>query len=105
MTADPILKLDHVSVKFGGLTAVNDVTLSIRRGEICGIIGPNGAGKSTLFNAIAGWVVPTSGHVSFDRVNLTGIPAHIVARLGISRAFQLVNLFPTLSVFENILVG
>jgi ABC-type branched-subunit amino acid transport system ATPase component len=105
MTADPILKLDHVSVKFGGLTAVNDVSLSVQRGEICGIIGPNGAGKSTLFNAIAGWVAPTSGHVSFDGVALTGTPAHLIARLGISRAFQLVNLFPTLSVFENILVG
>jgi branched-chain amino acid transport system ATP-binding protein len=105
MTADPILALDHVSVRFGGLTAVSDVSLSVKRGEICGIIGPNGAGKSTLFNAIAGWVAPTAGYVSLDGVRLTGMPAYMVARLGISRAFQLVNLFPTLSVFENILVG
>jgi branched-chain amino acid transport system ATP-binding protein len=96
-----ILELDHVSVRFDALKAVDDVSLRIKRGERRAIIGPNGAGKTTLFNAITGVTMPTSGQVKFDERDITRLPPHRRAACGISRTFQITNLFPTLTVREN----
>jgi branched-chain amino acid transport system ATP-binding protein len=99
--SDSILKLDHVGVRFDALKAVDDVSLHVRRGERRVIIGPNGAGKTTLFNAITGVVPPTSGRIEFDGRDVTRLPPHRRAACGISRTFQITNLFPTLTVREN----
>ena len=88
-------------VAFGALRAVDGVTMAVPRGERRAIIGPNGAGKTTLFNAATGVIRPTSGRVVFDGVDLTRLPPHRRARLGISRTFQITNLFPTLAAAEN----
>jgi branched-chain amino acid transport system ATP-binding protein len=98
---DHILKLDHVSVSFDALRAVDDVTLRVKRGERRAIIGPNGAGKTTLFNAITGVVPATSGRVEFDGRDITRLPPHRRAACGISRTFQITNLFPSLTVEQN----
>lgn len=105
MNGTPILALDDVTVQFAGLTALSDVRLAVDAGEICGVIGPNGAGKSTLFSVIAGNVRPTKGDVGFAGRSLCRLSNHKIAWLGISRAFQMVNLFESLNVFENVLVG
>ncbi|MBA7610540.1 Lipopolysaccharide export system ATP-binding protein LptB [subsurface metagenome] len=88
-----ILEVKKLSKYFGGLAAVNEVDLSVSESEILGLIGPNGAGKTTLFNAISGYFPPTSGQVIFDGKDITGLKAHEVARLGISRTFQASTLF------------
>ena len=88
-------------VAFGALRAVDGVTMAVPRGERRAIIGPNGAGKTTLFNAATGVIRPTSGRVVFDGEDLTRLPPYRRARLGISRTFQITNLFPTLAVVEN----
>jgi len=104
--ADPaFLRLRGVSMRFGGLTALEAVDLDVARQEICAVIGPNGAGKSTLFNIVAGAFAPTEGQVHLGDTRLDGMPSHRVAAAGVSRAFQLVNLFGTMTVAENILVG
>jgi branched-chain amino acid transport system ATP-binding protein len=99
--ADPILCFEDVVVAFGALRAVDGVTMAVSRGERRAIIGPNGAGKTTLFNAATGVIRPTDGRVVFDGEDLTRLPPHRRARLGISRTFQITNLFPTLAVAEN----
>ena len=98
---DHILKLDHIGVRFDALKAVDDISLRVKRGERRAIIGPNGAGKTTLFNAITGVVLPTSGRVEFDGRDITRLPPHRRAACGISRTFQITNLFPSLTVREN----
>jgi branched-chain amino acid transport system ATP-binding protein len=98
---DHILSLDHVGVSFDALRAVDDVTLRVKRGERRAIIGPNGAGKTTLFNAITGVVPATSGRVEFDGRDITRLPPHRRAAFGISRTFQITNLFPSLTVEQN----
>jgi branched-chain amino acid transport system ATP-binding protein len=98
---DVLLKLDDVGVRFGGLKAVDGVPLAVKRGERRAIIGPNGAGKTTLFNAITGVVKPTSGRITFDGRDVTNLPPHRRAALGISRTFQITNLFPSLTVRQN----
>jgi branched-chain amino acid transport system ATP-binding protein len=100
--ADAILAFDHVVVTFGALRAVDGVTLSVPRGERRAIIGPNGAGKTTLFNAATGILRPTAGRIVFDGADITKLPPHRRARLGISRTFQITNLFPTLAVVDNL---
>lgn len=100
-----LLQVRAVTKRFGGLAAVNDVSFDIERGQVFGLIGPNGAGKSTLFNVIAGALPPTSGSIRFCGSEIAGALAHEVARRGLSRAFQLVNLFHRLTVHENVLVG
>ena len=97
-----ILSLQNVSVTFGALRAVDGVTLSVPAGQRRGIIGPNGAGKTTLFNAIAGVVPTSSGSVHFNGVDMTSYATSKRAGLGISRTFQITNLFPQLTVHENI---
>jgi branched-chain amino acid transport system ATP-binding protein len=99
--ADPILCFEDVVVAFGALRAVDGVTMAVSRGERRAIIGPNGAGKTTLFNAATGVIRPTDGRVVFDAEDLTRLPPYRRAWLGISRTFQITNLFPTLAAAEN----
>ncbi len=101
----PFLRLRNVGKRFGGLAALEAVDLDVARQEICAVIGPNGAGKSTLFNIVAGAFAPTDGQVQLGETRLDGLPSHKVAAAGVARAFQLVNLFGTMTVAENILVG
>ncbi len=100
-----ILDVSGVTVRFGGLTALDNVSLSAAPRQITGIIGPNGAGKTTLLNSVCGFVRPASGTISFDGHELTGVRAHRLAGLGIARTLQGVGLFRGLSVAENVMVG
>jgi len=100
-----ILDVRKVTKRFGALAAVNGVDLGLEEGEILGIIGPNGAGKSTLFNLIAGLEQPTSGAVHFRSRSISGLTADAVCRLGIAKTFQIPQLFPRLTVAENVLVA
>jgi sulfate-transporting ATPase len=100
-----VLRADEVTVRFGGLVAVNGVTLEVREGEIVGLIGPNGAGKTVTFNSIAGIVTPTSGRVTLYDKDVTNVPVHERAQLGVARTFQAIQLVPQLSVFDNLLVA
>lgn len=99
------IKLEGLTKKFGGLTAVDEVDFEIEKGKITAIIGPNGAGKSTFFNLISGFHRPTSGTITFEGKDITKIPPHIVARLGIARTFQTTHLFDKSSVIDNVIVG
>ncbi|MGH7041614.1 MAG: ABC transporter ATP-binding protein [Acetobacteraceae bacterium] len=101
----PRLAVDGVSVRFGGLTAVDSVSLTIPPGEIRGLIGPNGAGKTTLFNAITGLVHTAAGRIRLDGADITRLPPHRRAREGVRRSFQSVQLLSRLSVLENVLLG
>ena len=103
MTA--ILTLDGVSKHFGGVAALDDCSLSLRKGEVTGLIGPNGAGKTTLLNIISGLVKPDSGTVQFDGVDITALPMHRVASLGLARTFQIVRELSGLTVLENLLLA
>jgi len=100
-----VLAARDITVRFGGLTAVDTAQLEVRQGEIVGLIGPNGAGKTTLFNAISGLNEPTSGTVELFGNDVTNLPVHERARRGMGRTFQMIQLFPQLSVFENLLVA
>src|ERR1051326_1516633 len=100
-----LLQLDKVTIRFGGLTAVNGVDLSLGENVVCGLIGPNGAGKTTLFNLITGVYQPTSGDVLFAGRSLVGLRASTIAARGISRTFQNIRLFDRLSVFDNVRVA
>jgi branched-chain amino acid transport system ATP-binding protein len=102
---DGSLEIRDVTVQFGGLTALDQVSLTARPGQITGIIGPNGAGKTTLLNTACGFVKPQSGTVSFDGRVLNGVRTHRLAGLGITRTLQGVGLFPGLSVAENVMIG
>jgi branched-chain amino acid transport system ATP-binding protein len=102
---DSVLDLVDVVVAFDALRAVDGVTLSVPRGQRRAVIGPNGAGKTTLFNAITGMMLPTAGSISFDGHDMTRLPPHRRARLGISRTFQITNLFPTLSIEDNMVLA
>ena len=101
----PLLRVEGVSKRFGGLLAVAEASLDVQRGSITGLIGPNGAGKTTLFTIIAGFTRPSTGRVTFDGADVTGEAAHQRARRGIVRTFQIVQPFAGLSVRENIAVG
>ncbi len=103
MTA--LLKLDRVSVRFGGLAAVTDVTMAFSPGSLTGLIGPNGAGKTTLLNAISGFTAITSGHIAMNEIDLSPLSAAERARLGVVRGFQTVRLLERETVFDNVLVG
>jgi branched-chain amino acid transport system ATP-binding protein len=94
-----------VTVRFGGITALQDVSLEVGRGEVLGIIGPNGAGKTTLFNVISGFVAPEAGTLSWGGATLQKIRPHQLAQVGIARTLQGVGLFPKLTVLENVMVG
>jgi len=100
-----LLETKSLTKSFGALTAVNGVTLSIEAGSLHSIIGPNGAGKTTLFNLLTGTFPPTSGQIVFDQKDITGTPAHRVAHLGLARSFQRTNVFPALSLLDNVWVA
>ena len=100
-----LLVLDNVSRRFGGLNAVDGVSLSIEPGEIVGLIGPNGAGKTTLINAITGVHPATGGSIRFDGGDITRKRPYQIARLGLARTFQIVQPFPQMSVLENVAAG
>jgi branched-chain amino acid transport system ATP-binding protein len=100
-----LLRLDSISLKFGGLSAVDGVSFSIERGEIFTMIGPNGAGKTSIFNIISRFYEPSGGRIFFDDVEITGVPAHEIAGLGIARTFQNIELFANATVLDNLLVG
>jgi branched-chain amino acid transport system ATP-binding protein len=99
------LRVDGVSVRFDGLTALSDVSIAIGAGEVLGVIGPNGAGKTTLFNAVCGFVRPDSGTITWRGESLRGVRPHQLTRLGIARTAQGVRLFPHLTAVENVMVG
>ncbi|MFZ1212601.1 MAG: ATP-binding cassette domain-containing protein, partial [Pseudolabrys sp.] len=103
--AEPLLVVDGVTCRFGGLVAVNAASLGAQEGQITALIGPNGAGKTTLFSIISGFVRANQGSVHFAGQNVTGEPPYRLARRGIARTFQIVQPFYGLSVRENILVG
>ena len=100
-----LLKVAGLSMRFGGLLAVDDVAFSVMRKEIFAIIGPNGAGKTTVFNCISGFYWPTSGDIRVDDTAIAGMPSHLVARHGLVRTFQNIRLFKTMTVVENLLVA
>lgn len=100
-----MLQLRLVSKKFGGLPALSDVTFSVPKGQLTALIGPNGAGKSTLINCVTGVLQATSGSVIFKGQEIAGLDAHEISRLGISRTFQNLRLFPRLTVLDNVMTG
>jgi branched-chain amino acid transport system ATP-binding protein len=102
---DVLMSMQNVTLKFGGLTALDDVTFDIRRGEIMGLIGPNGAGKTTCFNAMTGVYRPTSGQIVFDGTSLKRQRRYQITRLGIARTFQNIRLFGEMTALENVVVG
>jgi branched-chain amino acid transport system ATP-binding protein len=101
----PLLQVDQLSVRFGGLVALAGVDLTVHRGEIVALLGPNGAGKTTLFNVLSGLVRPSAGRIRFRDHDLTGYRVDQISRLGISRTFQLMRVFHGLSVYDNIRIG
>lgn len=103
--SQPLLVLDHVTMQFGGLVALNDVSFQIHSGEILGLIGPNGAGKTTCFNVMTGVYQATSGTVTFNGETLAKLDRHKITRKGIARTFQNIRLFPEMTALENVIVG
>jgi branched-chain amino acid transport system ATP-binding protein len=102
MAEEVILKVEKLNKAFGGLLATNNVSYKMMTGEISAIIGPNGAGKSTFFNLLTGYHFSDSGNIFFKKVNITNWPPHKITRLGIARAFQVSNLYPRLTTYENV---
>jgi branched-chain amino acid transport system ATP-binding protein len=100
-----ILKVENLTRKFGGLSAVSGLDFHVAESEILGLIGPNGAGKTTLFNVISGFLPPTGGRILFNGQDITPLGAHEIAKLGMARIFQATNLFLELSVLENVFSG
>jgi branched-chain amino acid transport system ATP-binding protein len=105
MPEPALLRTERLTRAFGSLMAVDRVDVTIRRGELRSIIGPNGAGKTTLFRLISGEMAPTSGRIIFQERDITGLPQHAVARLGIAKSYQITNVFPHLTVHENVRVA
>ena len=104
MPSDLVIDVRNVSKRFGGLTAVNNCSLSVRRGSVTGLIGPNGAGKSTLFNMVAGNIVPDTGSVIFDGADVTGLKPHQLFRTGMLRTFQIAHEFSNMTALENLMM-
>src|SRR5215510_13621471 len=92
-------------MRFGGLTALNRVSLAVARGEIRAIIGPNGAGKSTFFNCLTGVLAPSSGRIVFDGEDIAGLPPHRISRKAIARSYQITNILPGATVLENVRIA
>ena len=105
MADDVLLSATGIRKHFGGLAALSDVSITVRRGEIFGLIGPNGAGKTTLFNVLTGLTRPDAGMLSFDGTRIDGLKPHQVARQGIARTFQNIRLFGSMTALENVMVG
>jgi len=102
---ESLLSAERIAKRFGGVQALNEVSFTIRKGEIYGLIGPNGAGKTTLFNVLTGIYTPDEGAFTFDGAGLVGLKAHEVAAAGIGRTFQNIRLFVNLSALENVMIG
>jgi len=103
--AQPLLEVDRCTIRFGGLTAVSDLTMSIGAGQLFGLIGPNGAGKTTVFNLITGVYAPTEGEIRFAGQSLARCKPYGITKCGIARTFQNIRLFPSLTVFDNVRVA
>ncbi len=103
--AETLLELANLTMRFGGVTALDTVTLNVDRGEIFGLIGPNGAGKTTVFNVVTGVFEPTNGEVRFTGKNIAGLSRNEITRLGIARTFQNIRLFREMTALENVMVG
>ena len=103
--AAPLLRTERLSVRFGGLTALDNVNFEIRRGEIRAIIGPNGAGKSTFFNCLTGVLRPTSGRILFNGENIAGLPPNLISQKGIARSYQITNILPNATTLENVRIA
>ena len=101
----PILRTENLTVRFGGLTALNQVSLAVAPGEIRAVIGPNGAGKSTLFNCLTGVLRPTAGRIVLDGEEVTGLPPHGLSHKGIARSYQITNILPGATVLENVRIA
>ena len=100
-----VLGVASLTMRFGGLVAVSDVSFEVRPREILGMIGPNGAGKTTVFNCITGFLRPTAGRITFDGTDITGLRPDLVVKRRIARTFQMIRLFPELGVDENVMIG
>ena len=105
MTAAALLAVNGLAVRFGGLTAIEDLSLEVREGEVLALIGPNGAGKTSAFNAITGYLAPSAGEIVFGGARLNGLKPHRIAELGLVRTFQKTSVFGGRSALENILIG
>jgi branched-chain amino acid transport system ATP-binding protein len=102
---DAILRIEQLSMRFGGLNALSNVSIAVPRGEIRAIIGPNGAGKSTFFNSVTGVLRPTGGRILFDGDDITGLPPHRISQKGIARSYQITNILPGATVLENVRIA
>lgn len=102
---DALLKLENIVMRFGGLTAVNNFSLTVKSKELIGLIGPNGAGKTTVFDVITGFLIPTAGRVILQDVDVTPLSAQKITTRGIARTFQNIRLFPDMTVVENVMVS
>ena len=105
MSDASLLRVDSITVIFGGIVALDGLSFTVERGQICGLIGPNGAGKTTMFNVVSRLSTPTAGRLTFDGADLLAVPAHGIASVGIARTFQNLALWPGLTVLENVMVG
>ena len=101
----PVLDVAHVSLRFGGITALDDVSLSVEQSNLLAVVGPNGAGKTSLLNCVTGAYRASSGHISFQGADITHAPAHTAAKRGIARTFQHNELFPQMTTLDNLLLG
>src|SRR5215208_3547987 len=101
----PLLDAREITVRFGGIVALQDLTFAIEQGQICGLIGPNGAGKTTMFNVVSRIYQPTSGQITFDGRDLLRARPDTISKVGITRTFQNLALWPGLTVLENVMVG
>src|SRR5258708_7325411 len=104
-TLETVLSVEGIAVRFGGLTAIADMTFSVRRHEIVSLIGPNGAGKTTAFNIITGFMRPNDGRITYRGRSLDGLKPYQIAELGLVRTFQKTSLFGQLTTFDNVLIG
>ena len=104
-SSSPLLRLQDVTMRFGGITAVNEFSLDLPQGIIAGLIGPNGAGKTTVFNLISGFYTPVSGAILFHQNNIAGRPPHAICKAGIARTFQNIRLFTNATALNNVMVG
>ncbi|MEV5446775.1 ABC transporter ATP-binding protein [Streptomyces sp. NPDC052644] len=102
---EPLLEVDHVTLRFGGVVALNDVDFTLYKGEILGLIGPNGAGKTTCFNAMTGIYQPSEGQIRFRGEKISGKKRHQITKMGMARTFQNIRLFPEMTALENVQVG
>jgi branched-chain amino acid transport system ATP-binding protein len=100
-----LVEVENISVRFGGIRALDDLSFAIDEGQICGLIGPNGAGKTTLFNVISRIYDPTGGRITFDGTDLLSVPPHRISSIGITRTFQNLALWPGMTVLDNVKVG